>query len=116
MGTRKSTPKRQRKTYEAPDMAAFVQRVMRGMVRRAEAGDLEAIRALADIQASVQAAMVDAAAALRTEDANGHAYSWTDIGRELGMTRQAAQQRFGGTKGPKPAPVDPAQMTLEDVL
>ena len=26
----------------------------------------------------------------------GHCYSWADIGLRLGVTRQAAQQRWGG--------------------
>lgn len=95
MGTRKTTTKRQRRAYESPDMAAFVRRTMRAMVRRAEAGDLEVMSALQSIRDAVDAAMVDAAEGLRTQDANGHAYSWTDIGRELGVTRQTAQQRFG---------------------
>lgn len=81
--------KRSRRTYEAPDMAAFVGRTMRAMVRRADDGDLEVMSALASIQADLADAQAKAAAALR-----GKGYSWTDIGRELGMSRQAAQQRF----------------------
>lgn len=116
MGTRKTTTKRQRKTYEAPDMAAFVRRTMRAMVRRAEAGDLEVISALQSIRDAVDAAMVDAATGLRTPDQFGHAYSWTDIGRELSITRQTAQQRFGQRRPVGAGQVDPAQVTIEDVL
>lgn len=79
-----------KRTYEAPDMTAFVRRVFRGMVKRAGEGDREAISALADMQRELDAALCEAVAQLR---AKGN--SWTDVGRELRITRQAAQQRFG---------------------
>lgn len=75
--------------YEAPDMAGFVRRVARAMVRRAAEGDLEALSALVEIRRATDAAINDAARALHAE---GH--SWTDIARELGTTRQNARQRF----------------------
>ena len=75
-------------TYEAPDMAAMMRRVTRALVRRAEDGDLEALTALVDVEAAVHAATRDAAVALHD---GPFAYSWNEIARELGITRQAAR-------------------------
>lgn len=79
-----------RSDYESPDMAAFIGRTIRAMVRRAGEGDLEAISALAQVRRATEQAERDAAAVLRAAG-----YSWADIGRELGITRQSAQQRLG---------------------
>ena len=77
------------KTYEAPDMAGFLRRIARAMVRRAAEGDLETLSAIQQVQAELDAALEQAAAA-----AHAAGYSWTEIGRELGISRQAARQRF----------------------
>lgn len=81
-------------------MADFVGRIARAMVRRAADGDLEAITALATMRQAVDAATVDAARALHDHPSAG--YSWTEIGRELGVSRQAALQRFGDKAGLSP--------------
>ena len=78
------------KTYEAPDMAAAISRMTRGLTRRAAEGDLEALSALAEAERAAHLALEAAGAA-----AHDHGYSWTEIARELGITRQAAQHRFG---------------------
>ena len=81
---------RRRRVVENDEYAAFLRRVIRAYSRRVAVGDIEAIAdmtALADeIAAATQAAVTD----LR-----GHGYSWADIGLRLGITRQAAQQRWG---------------------
>ena len=82
---------RTRKTYESPDMSAMIQRVSRGLVRRAANGDLEALRALYDCETAIHTALADAA--LEAHDGSFH-YSWNQIGEQLGLTRQAVQQRF----------------------
>jgi hypothetical protein len=70
-------------------MAAFLRRMARAMARRAADGDLEALSAMAEARAALDAATVEAA-----RGAHSWGYSWTEIGRELGITRQAARQRF----------------------
>lgn len=55
--------------------------------------DLDSLRSLARLRQSVDSAERDVVARLREEGE----YSWTDIGDALGITRQAAQQRFGNT-------------------
>jgi hypothetical protein len=79
------------KTYECPDMAAMMTRLARAMVRRADEGDLEALTALAAVDVAVRDAIVAAARALHY---GRQSYSWGEIARELGVTRQAAQKRF----------------------
>lgn len=82
---------RKRTHREAPDMAAFVSRVARGMVKRADEGDLEVLSALRQMRADIDAA-IDAAARSLHEQEDG--YSWTAIGAEMGISRQAARQQF----------------------
>ena len=49
--------------------------------------------AMATLSGDLDHAIADAITALRAR----HGYSWADIGHRLGITRQAAQQRWGGT-------------------
>jgi hypothetical protein len=65
----------------------------RALVRRAADGDLDALAALVESRDALDAAIGDAARALHYDF--HQPYSWTEIGREVGITRQAAQQRFG---------------------
>lgn len=81
---------KQGRTYEVPDMVGMASRVMRGMTRRAAEGDREALPGLAAMRDEAERQLREAALALH---AKGN--SWAVIGGELGMTRQAAQQRFG---------------------
>lgn len=98
---------------ESPAMAGMLSRAARALVRRAADGDEAALVALVESRAAVDAAIGDAARAL-----NARGRSWEAIGRELGMTRQAAQQRFGGTKDAAAAArargEHPDQLTLVD--
>lgn len=103
---------KRRKTYEAPDMGAFVARTLRGMVRRAAEGDQEVLAVLQGLAPLLDQALVDSARALHDD----RGYSWAFIGNELGMTRQAAQQRFA-PKAPKAAQEAPAdQVTIDDLI
>lgn len=78
---------------EAADMAAMVDRVLRSLVKRAEAGDMDALVAIETVGRRSRIAGLRAAAALKAEPWN---YSWGEVGHALSITRQAAQQRFGG--------------------
>ncbi len=84
--------KRPKVFRESPDMSGMVGRVAKGMVVRAKDGDLEALTALRDMEAAIHEAYIAAGAALHAEP---FAYSFTEIGREVGISRQAAQQMFG---------------------
>lgn len=74
---------------EADKFGAFVRRVTRAYGRRVADRDIEALAGLAQLQADVDQVMTAAVAGLLAAG-----YSWADIGRQLGMTRQGAQQRY----------------------
>jgi hypothetical protein len=88
------TPKRPRRVVENDEYAAFARRVIRAYARRIATGDIEALAAMTTLAADLDEAIHQAVTGLR-----GYGYSWADIARPLGITRQAAQQRWGG--GPR---------------
>jgi hypothetical protein len=75
---------------ENDDYAAFVRRVIAAYGRRVAAGDIEALPALTDLSDQIEAALTTAVAGLRA-----YGYSWTEIATRLGISRQAAHQRWG---------------------
>lgn len=77
-------------TREAAEMGAFMRRVCRAMVRRSGDGELDALVELVKTKRVLDAAIVEAGQA-----AHRFGYSHADIAAELGITRQAAQKRFG---------------------
>lgn len=85
------TPNRRRRVVENDEYAAFLHRVIRAYSRRVASGDIDAITDLAATASEVDAAIRQAITGLRA-----HGYSWADIAARLGVTRQAAQQRWGG--------------------
>jgi hypothetical protein len=87
------TPKRPRRVVENDDYAAFVRRVIRAYARRIATGDIEALATMAILSTDVDAAINEAVTGLRE-----CGYSWAEIARPLGISRQAAQQRFGGDR------------------
>jgi hypothetical protein len=84
------TPKRARRVTENDDYAAFARRIVRAYARRVATGDVEALTAMLGLSADLDAAIGQAVTGLRA-----CGYSWGDIGARLGVTRQAAQQRWG---------------------
>jgi hypothetical protein len=84
------TPKRPRRQVENDEYAAFVRRVLSAYSRRVGSGDVEALTLMAGLADEIDSAMADAVKGLRARG-----YSWAEIGSRLGITRQAAQQRWG---------------------
>ena len=84
------TPKRRARVVENDQYAAFVRRVIVAYSRRVAAGDIDAISDMTNIAAELDDAISQAVAGLRAAG-----YSWADIAARLGVTRQAAQQRWG---------------------
>ena len=86
------TAKRAKRIRETPEFASFTRRIMRALSRRIADGDVDALGELEALRAEVDRAMIAAVVGLRSEPFN---YSWAQIGDRLGVTRQAAQIRFG---------------------
>ena len=85
------TSKRRKRLVENDDYVVFLRRVIRAYSRRIASGDIDALTAMADLATDLDQAIGQAITGLRA-----HGYSWADIGTRLGITRQAAQQRWGG--------------------
>ncbi len=87
------TPQGARPVVGNDAYAAFTRRILRAYVRRIGDGDVEALAGLTSLASEVDTAMQEAITGLRD-----FGYSWAEIGARLGVTRQAAQQRWGGTQ------------------
>ena len=77
---------------ENDEYAAFARRVLRAYARRVADGDVEALTLMTDLADEIDTAISQAVTGLRD-----FGYSWAEIGSRLGVTRQAAQQRWGRT-------------------
>jgi hypothetical protein len=76
---------------ENSQYAAFARRILRAYARRISTGDIDALADITILAADIDDATRHAITGLRTAG-----YSWAEIGARLGVTRQAAQQRWGG--------------------
>jgi hypothetical protein len=83
-------PPRRRNVVENDEYAAFARRIIRAYAKRVATGDVEALADMVALAAILDDAIGHAVTGLR-----GHGYSWADIAARLGITRQAAQQRWG---------------------
>jgi hypothetical protein len=86
------TPRRRRRVTENDEYAAFARRVLRAWARRVAAGDIDAITDMAAAVGELEDAIRQGVAGLHDKG-----YSWAEIAARLGVTRQAAQQRWGGS-------------------
>ncbi|MFC3992700.1 hypothetical protein [Actinoplanes siamensis] len=84
---------RRRDVVENDEYAAFVRRIIRAFAKRVATGDVEALRDMVNLSGLLDEAIGDAVTGLRT-----HGYSWAEIADRLGISRQAAHQRWGGDK------------------
>ncbi|MFU8876449.1 hypothetical protein, partial [Micromonospora sp. SL4-19] len=80
-----------RDVVENDEFAAFARRIIRAHGRRVATGDVEALRDLVALATNLDDAIGEAVIGLRA-----FGYSWAEIGARLGISRQAAQQRWGG--------------------
>lgn len=84
------TPKRRsRPVVENDTYAAFTRRVIAAHARRIATGDIEGLSDLIAIYDHLDTAIHDAVLGLRA-----CGYSWAEIADRLGITRQAAHQRW----------------------
>ena len=84
------TPNRARRPVDNDEYASFARRVLRAYARRVATGDIDALQAMTDLSDEIDTAIRQAVTGLRS-----FGYSWAEIGTRLGITRQAAQQRWG---------------------
>ncbi|MCF0092100.1 hypothetical protein [Micromonospora sp. MH99] len=84
---------RRRDVVENDAFGAFARRIIRAHGRRVATGDVEALRDLIALSSVIDEAIGEAVIGLRA-----FGYSWAEIGSRLGISRQAAQQRWGGDK------------------
>ena len=84
------TPNRRRRPVQNDEYASFIRRVLRAYARRVAAGDVDALADMTGLASKLDEAISEAVAGLRATD-----YSWAEIAIRLGVTRQAAQQRWG---------------------
>lgn len=84
------TPKRRRPVTENSEYAAFARRILRAYSRRIAIGDVESLTDLINLADDIDRAIQLAVNGLRAAG-----FSWAEIGARLGITRQAAQQRWG---------------------
>jgi hypothetical protein len=73
---------------------AFCARIIRSAGRRVGFGGIEGLPDLMNLQDELDQALTLAVWGLRE-----FGYSWAEIATRLGVTRQAAQQRWGGEQG-----------------
>jgi hypothetical protein len=84
--------KRAKRAVENSEFDAFVRRILTAYGRRVASGDVEALRSLAMLSAEVDAVTRLAVVGLRNKP---YSYSWSEIADRLGISRQAAQMRYG---------------------
>jgi hypothetical protein len=85
------TAKPRRRVTENDEYAVFARRVIRAYRRRVAVGDIDTITGMAALADELDIAIHHAVTGLRARG-----YSWADIAARLGITRQGAQQRWGG--------------------
>jgi hypothetical protein len=84
------TPESAKRVVENDEYAAFARRILRSYARRIAIGDIDALTQMTGLADDIETAIRAAVIGLRD-----HGYSWAEIGNRLGVTRQAAQQRWG---------------------
>lgn len=78
------------KVRETAEYGAMVRRMIRAYGRRVADRDIEELAGLSALRTDLDAAIQDAVDGLRAQG-----FSWADVGRVLGTSRQAAQMRYG---------------------
>src|SRR3954470_10217134 len=84
--------KRAKRAVENAKFDAFVRRILWAYAGRVAAGDVEALTSLSQLSSEVDAVTRLAVAGLRKAP---YSYSWSEIADRLGISKQAAQQRYG---------------------
>ena len=83
------TANQRRRSVENDEYASFICRVLRAYARRVASGDIDTLADMTGVAAELNEVISQAVTGLREAG-----YSWTEIAARLGVTRQAAQQRW----------------------
>lgn len=75
-------------------------RIVKNVVRRSDDHSIDTLHSIATVQRVLDDTTIELVRHLRT--AAGGAHSWSQIGEVLGISRQAAQMKFGGEGARKP--------------
>jgi hypothetical protein len=82
-----------------PHTLSGVRSILRSLPRRVDLWELDTpdLATIAALHQTIDDVLTDCVRRMRAQrDERGRPYvSWTDVGRELGITRQSAQERFG---------------------
>lgn len=70
---------------------AMLRRMIRAYARRVTAGSPEDLAEMVTLRAYLESGITTAVQGLRAQG-----YSWAEVARPLGITKQAAQQRYKG--------------------
>jgi hypothetical protein len=84
------TPNRRRRAVENDEYARSARRVIRAYARRVAGGDADALADMTRLATDLDEAIAQAVIGLRKAG-----YSWAEIATRIGVSRQAAQQRWG---------------------
>ena len=84
------TANRRPRTVENDEYGAFARRILHAYSRRVADGDVDALILMTGLADELDVAIAEAVKGLRERG-----YSWAEIGSRLGISRQAAQQRWG---------------------
>jgi hypothetical protein len=84
------SPRRPKKERETPEFADMVERMIKAYARRVGEGDVEELPRMIAMHDKLNEALDTAVVGLRD-----FGYSWAEIARRTGTSRQAAQQRWG---------------------
>ena len=88
---------------ETPEYVAMLCRMVRAAGRRIADGDPEDLVLMLQVQVELDAAVAAGVRGMRENTGR----SWAEIGRALGVTKQAAAKRWGLTPQPTPADAGP---------
>ena len=91
-GVKESLTRQERPVVENDAYVAFARRVLKAAGKRVAAGDVDGLAGLVALSAEVDACIGQAVAGLRA-----FGYSWGEVASRVGVSRQAAQQRWGGS-------------------
>lgn len=83
-----------RRAVENTEYAGFVRRALAAYGRRVGVGDLEDLRDLVALRDELERMIARTVRAVHSGDDNNPGYSWTEIAAVLGVSRQAARQRY----------------------